>query len=287
MSRQRVIVAVCLALVLLCSGVLLTGIPRVREAAARMACHGNFKWLALALHNYADANPVGRGEKGGDGAFPAGTVPHPMLPPDQRLSWFVLVLPHVESGPIFGQFNLTRGSDDPQNEKPASTRFRWMVCPSSGESEYDNDTRTRTWKSPSPLTHYVGVAGVGAGAAELPPKHPRAGVFGYDRRTAFADITDGTSNTLLLIETADNPGHWAYGGTATVRAFDPNAPPYLGDGRPFGGWHGVDLLGRHRSRTCVVALADGSVRSFTNDTTAAVLEALATIAGKEDLPANW
>ena len=41
----------------------------------------------------------------------------------------------------------------------------------------------------------------------------------------------------MLIETANNPGHWAYGGNATVRGFEPDTAPYIGPGRPFGGFH--------------------------------------------------
>ena len=287
MSRRHVIVAVCLGLALLCAGLLLTLVAKVREAQARMVCTSHFKQLALALHNYGDSYHS-RGPGRGGAAFPAGTVPHPTLPPDQRLGWWVLILPYFEEEKVFKQFDLTRGPGDPVNLAPANNRFQMLVCPASGEGKYDNDTRTRSWKSPTPLTHYVGVAGVGADAAELPLKHPRAGVFGHDRRTAIADITDGTSYTLLLIETADSPGHWAFGGTATVRAFDPPAAPYTGAGRPFGGWHGGDSWsGRFAAQVYTVAFADTSVRSLSTKIAPEVLEALATVAGKEELPPNW
>jgi hypothetical protein len=92
---------------------------------------------------------------------------------------------------------------------------------------------------------------------------------------------------LLLIETADNPGHWAFGGTATVRAFAGESA-YIGPARPFGGFHngGMVLIGE-RYHACTAALADGSVRSLTNEIAPEVLEALATVAGKEELPPNW
>jgi hypothetical protein len=272
-QRRHVTVAVSLVLVLAGVGVLLTLVSRVREASARMMCLSNLKGHACALHEYANAN----------GSFPAGTVAHPTLPPEQRLSWCVSVLPHMEANETFKQFDLTRGPGDSVNAKPASKRLRWFVCPSSGE--YDH--RTEHWKSPSPLTHYVGVAGVGPDAAELPLEHPRAGVFGHDRSTRFGYIGDGISNTLLLIETANAPGHWAFGGFATVRAFDPADVPYLGPGCPFGGLHGSTLPIRSWG-VCTVAMADGSVRKMiTYDTAPEVLEALATVGGKESLPEKW
>ena len=54
------------------------------------------------------------------------------------------------------------------------------------------------------VTHYVGVAGVGADAATLPLSDPRAGVFGYDRKTSLRDIKDGHSTTMLLTEVLSN-----------------------------------------------------------------------------------
>ncbi|MBM3979498.1 MAG: DUF1559 domain-containing protein [Planctomycetes bacterium] len=278
MRRKHVLAAVACTILLTCAGLLFPAIQRTREAAARMRCHSHFKGWTVALHGYASSH---------DDKFPAGTVSHPDLPPDQRLSWFVAVLPFYEQEHVYKQFDLTRRAGDPVNAKAVSNRFRSMVCPSSGEQSYND--RPAVWRSPTPLTHYVGIAGVGTDAAALPSKNPRAGVFGYDRRVTVKDgvkdgFPDGTSNTLLLIETARDPGHWTYGGFATVRGFEPGAAPYIGEGRPFGGFHGNHWLG---TRNCTVAFADSSVRSFTPKTDPALLEALATVAGKEALPAEW
>lgn len=290
MPRRYVITAVCVALVLLCAGLLFPAVQKVREASSRMVCHSHFKGLALALHMYAEGNPRRtRDGRPACDAFPAGTVAHDTLPPEQRWSLYIPLLASwsdIDRDNVIKTADLTRGPSDPRNAKPANARIRYFTCPSSGEcvrGDYGEE-----WKSPSPLTHYVGVAGVGADAAALALEHPRAGVFGHDRRTAIPDdIPDGASNTLLIIETANGPGHWAYGGFATVRAFEPDAAPYLGPGRPFGGFHnGGPVLFGERAHTCTAAMADGSVRSLRSETAAEVLEALATVGGKEELP-NW
>lgn len=283
MSRRYVPVIVVAVLLLLCAGILFPGVCRVREAAARMTCTSHLKQWAVALHNYADTFPESRNGKPRY-AFPAGTIPNADLPPEERLSWYVSVLPYVEQSDLYKQFDLRRGPSDSRNQPATEKGFSHLVCPSSGAWERD----ARRWRS-SPRTDYVGVSGVGPDAAMLSLGHPRAGVFGYDRRTAFPDdMPDGMSNTLLLIETANNPGHWANGGTATVRAFEPGTAPYIGPGQPFGGFHnGAPAIIGTRTYTCNVAMADGSVRGFSNVTAPEVLEALATVNGKETLPANW
>lgn len=268
MKRSHALAIVSALLLLTCAGLFFTAVQKVRQASARMQCHGNFKGLACSLHSYAAAH---------DDALPTGTIPNAHLPPEQRLSWLVSLLPFIEQDRVFKQFDLTRGPGDARNQEATNNRFRYFVCASSSEHVYFN--RVEKWNSSAPLTHYVGVAGVGGDAATLEVDHTRAGAFGYDRRTSLKKgFPDGTSNTLLIIETANNPGHWAYGGTATVRALEPGASPYIGPDRPFGGWH---------SRISVVALADGSVRTFLDTTDSAILEAFATVAGKEELPANW
>lgn len=287
MSRRRVLVIVVALFFLTCAGLLFPAIQKVREAAARMKCQGDFKWLALALHNYADAIPRGQDATRIDysAAFPAGTVPNPALPPERRLSWLVELLPYIAADRVYNEFSLARGADDPVNERGANNRFHYLVCPSSGVYEHN----TGVWKSATPVTHHVGVAGVGTDAAELPLKHPRAGVFGYDRRTALPDgFPDGVSNTLLLIETANEPGHWAFGGRATMRGFEPGTAPYIGPGRPFGGFHnGGPVLVGERLHACTAAMADGAVRTLSSATAPEVLEALATVGGREVLPPNW
>jgi hypothetical protein len=277
MWRRRVEVLVVIAIIGALIGLLAPAVMRVRDAAARMTCHGRFCMLSIALHNYADSH---------DGAYPSGTVLHPDLPPDQRLSWLVLLLPYLSEDDIFKQFDPWRGPGDARNERAASNRLRHVVCPASGEHRWDN--YGEYWKSATPITHYVGVAGVGADAATLSPGAPRAGVFGHDRRTPLKDgFPDGTSNTLMLIETGRNPGHWAYGGTATVRAFEGELP-YIGPQRPFGGFHsGPYTVFTPRERLCNGAFADGSYRTLTDRIDPAVLEALATIGGREELPPNW
>jgi hypothetical protein len=278
------------ALIVLCIVAVLVGLSlpfflMLRESATRAKCSNNLREWAFALQGAADTYQWDRGGQS-VAAFPAGTVSNPALPLEQRWSWYLAMLPFMEQANVYQLADQTRGPSDPKNRAVVEHRFRQLVCPVSG----DYDFKDHEWKTPNNHTHYVGVAGVGADAATLPTGHPRAGVFGYDRRTAIKDgIPDGTSNTLLLIETAQNPGHWAHGGPATVRGIEPGAEPYIGAGRPFGGFHATSRWDWSRSRehVSIAAMADGTVRVFSHTTATEVLEALATVGGKETLPVDW
>jgi hypothetical protein len=251
----------------------------VRRAAARSQCANNLKQIALGLHNYADTHPQ-EGRNGRTPALPAGTVSGADLPPERRLSWFVEVLPFIEQENLYRNFDLKAGWDAGANAAAGQAPLKTVWCPDWGR---ESD------RGPSQLTAYLGVAGLGAGAAGLPTGDPNAGVFGYDRRTPLTAITDGTSNTLLVLESARDNGPWAQGGPATVRGLDPEEQPYLGTGRPFGGTHFAEkfLFFRGRSINCQAAMADGSVRLLPETTSPHVLEALATIAGGEEPGAYW
>jgi hypothetical protein len=49
-------------------------------------------------------------------------------------------------------------------------------------------------------THYVGIAGLGEAAAELPLSNPAAGFFGYDRTLTIGDMKRGLGAILMLAE---------------------------------------------------------------------------------------
>jgi prepilin-type processing-associated H-X9-DG protein len=241
-----------------------------QEAARRAQCISNLKWLGLAFLNYYRQH----------GSLPPGTIPNPNLPPEHRLSWVVEVWDAQSSGLILN-VDRSKGWNEPPNTSPKMLPLKGVTLGGDPESTGDwvacpDDPAYHSQKKPSWLT-YVGVAGVGADAPRLPPKHPRAGVFGFDRVTRFEDITDGLPQTMMVIETTRNHGSWTAGGLMSVRGVDPVTQPYIGQNRPFGGYHpgGANVL-----------MADGSVRFLRETIDPRVFEAMATIAGGEMVPAD-
>ena len=187
-------------------------------------------------------------------ALPPAAQPPADLPPDQRLGWLMVILPYVESTNLYRR----SGAWDSEANRSAVVPMLVFTCPTAACVRASADA------------NYFGLTGVGPDAGTLPVAHPRAGAFAYDRRTTLGDLTDGTSLTALAIE-GPAVGSWTRAGPATLRAVDPAD-------QPLEGHHGVMLN---------LLLADGAVRSTRTPLSPEVLAALATIAGKDDLPADW
>jgi hypothetical protein len=202
------------------------------------------------MHNYADAKRQ----------FPQGTHPNSALPPEKRLSWLVDILPYVEQSTVYDRFKMDKAWDDEANREAAKVPQTVFINPGYGEPK----------KTDYPVSHYVGLAGVGADGPTLPVTSPKAGVFAYDRGTRFADITDGTSNTAMTSEASKDFGPWAAGGRPTIRSL--TKTPSI---------NGPDGIGGPSPGGCSMGLADGSVRFVADSIDPKVLESLLTISGGE------
>ena len=249
---------------------LLPAINKVgRCGSNREYCANNLKQIGLALHMYADVHPRRLVWGLSSLRLPAGTIPNAGLETDQRLSWIVELLPFLEEDVLYRQFDQGAAWGAESNVPLSRTPLQIFQCP-AWKREFRS---ANPWETP-----YVGIAGVGSDAASRSFGDPKVGAFGYDRQVAFADVKDGTSNTLMVLESARRNGPWAEGGFTTVRGVNPEDKPYVGAGRPFGGTH---LAGSN------ALMMDGSVRTLSDTTSPEVLEALATIAGGEKVPADF
>ena len=258
---------VVIAIIAILIGLLLPSVRRVRGAATVMACANHLKVIGIATHGYRDTH----------GHFAPGTIPNEKLTPDQRLSWQVALLPHLEMPKVYEKFDRSAAWNAPTNvaaEKMCTTPI--LHCPAFNGP----------WPQ-FPFTTYVGVAGIGPDAAALPLDGPGAGFFGYDRKLKVENVKDGLANTCAVIETGFNVGPLVRG-PATVRALDLSDEPLLGEGRPFGGFHKEDRsFGRPRPLGAQMLLGDGSVRLSKVHVDPFVLGALATIAGREEVSTDW
>ncbi|HEY1603450.1 MAG TPA: DUF1559 domain-containing protein [Pirellulales bacterium] len=170
---------------------LLPAVQMAREAARRMSCENNFKQLGLALHDFESANgqfPTGSVAK----AYPPGNLS--FLQTFYRWSAFAYLAPYFEQGNLIGALDLTvpmYGASGPaaaQNGIVFATVIPLLLCPS------DIQEVTDIGFGP---TNYAMCAGTG-----LPGGSPIAadGLFYVNSATRFADIIDGSSQTLAASE---------------------------------------------------------------------------------------
>lgn len=218
--------------------------------AALAADEANTRRLLSGLMGYGRA----------EGAFPAGAAGGVLLPPETRLSWIATLLPYYDHRDWHDELQFGYSWNSPQNRPVTRRVLEHVINPALGAG---------TTEAGFPVTHYVGMAGVGADAAELKPGDPRAGVFGYNRTTRPEDIPDGASHTIALVGVSSRLGAWAAGGEATIRAL--TRRPYV---------NGPDGFGSGQPDGMLVGMADGSVRFLSKDIDPTVLEQMATIGGR-------
>ena len=219
--------------------------------AARTVDEANHGRLVTSLGGYVKA----------EGRFPAGAGGGTLLPAETRLSWIASLLPYFDHRDWHRDLQFHYSWNSTQNRQVTRQQLDAVTNPALGPSSTE---------AGFPVTHYVGVAGVGADAAELPVDHPRAGLFGYSRTPRLEDITAGRSNTLATLGVSERLGPWAAGGNATARALTKR--PYV---------NGPDGFGSGQPNGMLAGMADGSVQFLSKDIDPHVLEQLATIHGTE------
>jgi hypothetical protein len=277
---MRVIIKLGVALLLfvLFGGLVVTSISRVRHAAKRISCANNLHSIGMALELYQDFHRH----------FPTGTVPNTELPPDRRLSWLVQIYPTFMVGGIGTRIEMTRAWDAEENCPPrcfckhTDNHEMWYAEEEMGEVLvfFCPANLMRTEPALPSATHYVGVAGLGEDAAELPLSDPRAGMFGYDRKVALSDLKHGAATTLALAEVVEG-GPWTAGGRATVRGLSADGVPYVGQAGQFTSRHPTGSLSWPLPVVTNVAFVDASVRGLTASVSPEVFEKLVTIGGSE------
>ena len=188
-------------------------------------------------------------------------------------SWMTQVLPFIGHQADFDKINFAKPLTDKDNLQTAGLLIPEFLNP--------GDDRVR-WKGypfeNMALTHFVGMSGIedarNVVAGKLPRTDPRAGVFGYESIATPAEITDGTSNTIMVLGGGELASPWVMGGGATIRgARQPHFDKITGFGSK--GTSGV-----------IVLMADGSVREISSNVDPAVFRAMCTIHGADKFDLN-
>jgi len=227
---------VVIAIIAILIALLLPAVQQAREAARRTQCKNNLKQMGLALHNYHDTHSV----------FPyastfsdAGGQPEDWLRNNGRTVWFQMILPYIDQGPLYNQFNLNKSPNDNSGTAPTNQTlinakfFPAATCPSNpfaGTGRRVDAANFADVSVPTQEAMYKPVGGSAyndggtkdcacRGVADCFCSNQTGGVLGGWRlphqnnggvRGMFArgvtkfsmkDVMDGSSNTLFIGET--------------------------------------------------------------------------------------
>ncbi|MBA4192041.1 MAG: prepilin-type cleavage/methylation domain-containing protein [Planctomycetaceae bacterium] len=255
---------VVIAIIAILIGLLLPAVQKVREAAARAKCSNNLKQIGIALHMHHDV---------------IGNLPNSRR--DYYFTWLVRIMPYIEQDAIYKQWNFNNNYPS-QNATARESKVAAYFCPSrrsaadaATANETMDDGTTATTGATADYaacngnvnTDYWNQSSPQNGVFRLYDPFPTSGPPGM-RGITFSEITDGTSNTVMIGEKHVPPGSF---GNPTP-AFD--GPAYNGDKQhshrslgsnsiarsandpaasKFGSWH---------TGVCNFVFADGAVKSI-------------------------
>jgi prepilin-type N-terminal cleavage/methylation domain-containing protein/prepilin-type processing-associated H-X9-DG protein len=282
---------VVIAIIAVLIGLLLPAVQKVREAANRVACTNNLKQLGLALHGYHDANgkfPPGQVSGQVSGGLPEAGITRPV-----NHGWGPFVLLFIERQDLADRYHWDVNVSDPSNLPVGSTQLKIFQCPSAEPDRFYT-------AGPSGMgacgdyapTWYVDAILVGQGLIDRAGN----GVLQPNYMTCLSEITDGTSQTILLTEDAGRPRQWRVGRPG---------PDQTVEGGPWAAFKSGIILqgstadGSQRPGPCAInctnerevysfhpgganaVFADGSVHFLHSGMSIRVLAALVTRAGGE------
>ena len=193
-----VVIAVIAVLVAL----LLPAVQQAREAARKTQCKNNLKQIGLALQNYHDSFET----------FPMGycaALPYVdgATDTDNGWGWATFILPYMDQGPLYNQFNFGQPI---KNFPGIQTQLPAYLCPSDlapfGPISIVNAAGTTL--TTAAVSSYAAMCG----GDESDTADPTGlGTFFRNSGVRIADITDGTTHTIIVTEraTCKSRGIWA------------------------------------------------------------------------------
>jgi prepilin-type N-terminal cleavage/methylation domain-containing protein/prepilin-type processing-associated H-X9-DG protein len=215
---------VVIAIIAILIGLLLPAVQKVRDAAARTQCQNNLKQLGLGLHNFNSAL----------GYFPSST--RASATATVRNSWATSTLPYLEQDNLYKNYDYNSNWDAPNNLPWTSQPVKIFQCPATPDpARKDGDQQLAPSGGWAPVVAVIDYGPTTAVTPQLAALYPgqvqaQLGFLARNTQPRIGDVTDGTSNTILLVESAGRPTVYRLGraiGSPT------GSPPVRVNG---GGW---------------------------------------------------
>ncbi len=192
---------VVIAIIAILIALLVPAVQKVRAAAARVQCMNNMKQIGLAIHNYYDAN------KHIPAAFtsPPKSFDQNYYQYDAGWGWSAAVLPYIDQEPLYVTLNVQSGTLGTQGagtygtlanpNQWTQTRIAVFRCPSDLGPDLDPQ------RSDFALSNYRCTCGPNANEMDaFYPDYDWGGCMMQDSKITFTQVSDGTSNTLIIGE---------------------------------------------------------------------------------------
>jgi len=231
---------VVIAIIGILVGLLLPAVQAAREAARRMSCSNNCKQLGLALHNYESA--------------------YKTLPPSRinistpvvfQVSWPQMILPMIEQGNLFNNYNGNLSWFNVINDPVTTQRIPLMMCPSAPSdrevppaalyTDMSGRTDTPRWgySDYGSINAVRNAAFVSAGMPSINTREVLGALGRGPQGVRMSQISDGLSNTICLGEIAGRPNLYIM----NRRGVNPRSGVAFGTQFTADGWGWADING--------------------------------------------
>jgi prepilin-type processing-associated H-X9-DG protein len=192
------------------AGLLLPAVQQSRESGRAMVCQNNLRQIGIGLQNFHGARDC----------FPNNVSSGTSL----RHHWCAQILPYLDDASLAGQYDYSVRFDDATNKQAVQTPLGFMTCPSTpgGPRQHPRfKTTSPTWSAA--VADYAGSDGPSSALWTAPAVVSYAKPSNWDgflkgstrpgeKGRRLRDVTDGTSKSIAVFESAGRPQVWAFGG---------------------------------------------------------------------------